>query len=457
MLFLFGCASYNDRVLPYLKQIGDGNYVQAAKELDKNSLLSKPRNRLLFLMEKGKVSHLEGDYQNSNLYFNEADRLLESGLGGVVDGAVGTLVNPMTQVYKGEDFEKFMIHYYKALNYLYLHQTEDAIVEARRISIQTQEQGDKFNDKENRYSKDAFSLMLQGLLYESASDVNNAFIAYRNAADVYLASPDSIYYGVKIPNTLKEDLLRTAYQNGFTSEVGKYEKAFNVKYHYKKTSEGGELIFFWENGIVPAKQQKEFFFSLIKDSNGDMVFSDGNIIVPFYNYDSKKVRSASVQSLRVTYPVYVAKPSYFKTAQLSDTLGSVTFEKAEDINVLAVKTLDQRFAKEMGKTLSRLAVKKSAEYILSESGKNAGKNGKDDALLTGLGYGMQLYSLLSEKSDTRNWQSLPDEINYARIPLKKGDNTISLRLQGANGQEEVKTIHVNGTGGLKFYNYATLR
>eukprot|EP01133_Synstelium_polycarpum_P011254 gene11254-13135_t len=457
MLFLFSCASYNDRIMPYYTQVAGGNYKQAAVELDKNSLLKKPRNKLLLLMEKGKISHLEGDYESSNRYFNEADQLLEDGIGGVMDAAVGTLVNPMTQSYKGEDFEKFMIHYYKALNYFYLNNTEDAIVEARRITLQSQEQGDKFNNKESRYSKDAFSLMLQGLIYEAGRNVNDAFIAYRNAADVYLTASDTTYYGTKIPEGLKKDLIRTAYLNGFQSEQDKYERLFNLKYQAQKSPEGGELILFWENGLAPIKKEKEFFFSLIKNNHGDMVFTDGNIVIPFFDYDPGKVNKASVQSLRVTYPMYVARPPYFNDATASNGTFSIPMEKVEDINVLAFKTLDQRFAKEMGKTLARLAVKKTAEYILSESGKGSGKNGKNDALLTGLGYGMQLYSLLSEKSDTRNWQTLPNSISYARIPLQKGENTISLSLKGSNGQNETKTIQVNGTGNLKFYNYSSLR
>lgn len=457
MLFLFSCASYNDRTLLYYKQIADGNYTQASQELDKNSLLKKPRNKLLLLMEEGKLSHLTGDYQSSNRYFNAADSLLEEGMGGVMDGAVGVLVNPMSQSYKGEDFEKFMIHYYKALNYFYLNNTEDAIVEARRISLQTQEQGDKFNNKESRYSKDAFSLMLQGLIYEGGKDVNNAFIAYRNAADVYLAATDTAYYGTKIPLGLKKDVIRTANLNGFQSEQAKYEKLFNLKYVPEKTPEAGELILFWENGLAPVKQQKEFFFSLVKNSYGDMVFTDGNIVIPFFNYDDSKVNKASVQSLRVTYPMYVARNPYYSSGFVSNGSFTAPLEKVEDIDVLAFKTLDQRFAKEMGKTLARLAVKKSAEYILTESGKNSGKNGKNDPLLTGLGYGMQLYGLLSEKSDTRNWQSLPSKISYTRIPLQKGENNILLHLKGANGQDETKTIRIEGTGGLKFYNYSSLR
>ncbi|TKC58121.1 hypothetical protein FBD94_19415 [Pedobacter hiemivivus] len=460
MLFLFGCSSYNDMIASYYKQISAGNYAEAVKELDKNKLLQKPRNKLLFLMEKGKASHLAGDYESSNQYFNEADQLLENGIGGAMDAVVGTLVNPMTQSYKGEDFEKFMIHYYKALNYVYLNKTEDAIVEARRISLQSQQQGDKFNDKDSRYSKDAFSLMLQGLIYESDRDVNNAFIAYRNAVEVYLKSENQTYYGTKMPDELKRDVLRTAYLNGFTSELGRFEGLFGMKYESKAALEGGEVVFFWENGLAPVKQQEEFFFSLVKGSSGDLFFTNlgGSIIIPFnYGYSDGNFNLNGVESLRATYPKYVARAPYYNSATLSNGAQTVSFEKAEDINELAFKTLSQRFMKEMGKVLTRLAVKKGAEYVLRQSSKGSGKDGKDNSLLEGLGFGMQLYSLLSEKADTRNWQSLPANISYTRIPLQKGNNTITLSLKSASGTEESKTIEITGTGRLQFYNYSTLR
>ena len=446
-------------ITPYYKQMASGNYTEAMKELEKNKLLQKPRNKLLFLMEKGKTAHLMGDYDNSNRYFNEADQLLENGLGGTMDAVVGTLVNPMNQVYKGEDFEKFMIHYYKALNYVYLGKPEDAIVEARRIGLQSQEQGDKFNNKDNRYSKDAFSLMLQGLIYEYDGDMNNAFIAYRNAAEVYLNSKDQTYYGTPMPEELKKDLLRTAAIMGFTAELQRFETIFKLKYTPEKAPEGGELVFFWENGLAPVKEQEEFFFSLVKGEDGSLFFTNvgGTIIIPFSNGYGSNFNVNSVQSLRATFPKYVSRPPFYSSATLTDGKTTVGFEKAEDINELAYKTLQQRFLKEMGKTLSRLAVKKSAEYVLRESSKGTGKNGKDNSLLEGLGFGVQLYSLLSEKSDTRNWQSLPASISYARIPLEKGKNTIKLNLKASNGTEEIKTIEVMGTGRLQFYNYSTLR
>lgn len=458
MLFLLGCATYGDRIIPYYKNVSAGNYTEAEKQLDKNSLIQKPRNQLLFLMEKGRICHLNGEYQKSNLYFNQADSLLDAGLTSTSDAAVGVLLNSMSQRYKGEDVEKFMIHYYKALNYTYLHKTEDAIVEARRITLQAQAQGDKFNNKTNRYSNDAFSLMLQGMLYESDHDINNAFIAYRNAADIYLNSTDKTWYGTTIPLGLQQDVIRTALLNGFTTEADQYQKTFGINYTPVAPAPGGELVFFWENGLAPVKTQVDLFFSLIRDSNGDLFFTDagGGLVIPFdYGGDRRKVNLKSVESLRAAFPKYIPQRPYYAGASIANGQDKVALEKTEDINEIAIRTLQQRTLSEMGKVLSRLAVKKIAEYGLRESAKTS--DGKTNSLLEGLSYGVQLYSLLSEKADTRSWQTLPAYISYARIPLQMGENQISFTLKNANGVDEVKTIKVNGNGGLQFYNFASLR
>jgi hypothetical protein len=259
-----------------------------------------------------------------------------------------------------------------------------------------------------------------------------------------------------MPRNLQQDVMRMADMNGFKSELSRFEELFKTKYISKKQSKGGELIFFWENGIAPVKQQEEFFFSLIKGSNGSLVFSNGgNLFIPYGG--SGDISLNGLSSLRATYPKYVSQPSYYSSAKLSTLTDTVSFEKTEDINTIAVTTLNQRFVKEMSKILTRLAVKKSAEYILKASSNGTGKNGKDNSLLEGLGFGMQLYSLLSEKADTRNWQSLPSVINYTRIPLSEGENNLTLHLKSGGGAEETKTIQINGNGKLQFYNYSTLK
>ncbi|MGZ8510071.1 MAG: COG3014 family protein [Chitinophagaceae bacterium] len=465
---LTSCASYNAQVTDYYSNLRQGNYKKAAESLDNNKLLKKDRNHLLYLLERGKVCHLLQQWDSSNRYFNEADQIMEAARTSAKDIALGTLLNPMMQTYRGEDFEKYLVHYYKALNYLQLGETGDALVEARRITLRTNTQEDKTGNK-NKYAEDAFSLMLQGLIYEKGNDINNAFIAYRNAADVYLENNGS-YYGTKMPEQLKKDLLRIANQNGFTDEVSRYEKLLNISLDMEKPgNEGGELILFWENGSAPVKQQQDIFFTLFKDAGGSFMFADAaglyNVPFDFSNgYSSNDIKLDNLRSFRVALPKYEAQPLAYSRASLQVNDQSYSFEAVENVNTLAFTTLNERMLKELSSTLTRLAVKKLAEAAVRPKEEKEDKNKteeqkkkdkKEKAQREALALGLQLFNFASEKADTRNWQSLPHTIFYTRIPLQKGENRISLQLSGATARSI--QLSVNGNGGLQFQNVCTLK
>ncbi|MEO8404464.1 MAG: hypothetical protein ABI480_07720 [Chitinophagaceae bacterium] len=467
-IMLTSCASYNAQVSDYYGYLQQGDYKKAAKALDKNRLLKKNRNHLLYLLERGKVSHLLHDWESSNTYFNEADDLMESARSSAKDIMLGTLMNPMMQSYKAEDFEKYLVHYYKALNYLQLNQPEEAMVEARRISLRTYAQEDKVTNK-NKYSDDAFSFTLQGMIYEKNGDINNAFIAYRNAADVYEGSNGS-FYGTSMPDQLKKDVLRTAEQNGFIDEKERYEKLFNSVYTKEEAPEGGELILFWENGSAPVKSQQDIWFSLSKGQSGGLFFTDanGNYNVPFntsMGYNTN-FNLEDIRSFRVALPKYETRPLIYSGASLSSNNSTYQLEAAENINTLAFATLKERMLKELSTTLTRLAVKKLTEAAVRPGEKkNDDSKGKTDDekkkeeknrnTREALALGLQLFNFASEKADTRNWQSLPHTIYYTRVPLQKGENKIALRVNG--GASSSKEITVNGDGGLQFLNVCTLK
>jgi uncharacterized protein len=466
-LFLSSCASYNKQAAVYYNNLQEGNYEKAATSLDNNTLLKKGRNQLLYLLERGKVSHLLQQWDNSNHYFNEADQLMEDTRTSAKDIALGTLLNPMMQTYQGEDFEKYLVHYYKALNYLQLGQQDDALVEARRITLRINTQEDKVGNK-NKYSEDAFSLMLQGLIYEKGNDMNNAFIAYRNAADVYLNNNGS-YYGIEMPEQLKKDLLRTAHANGFMNEVSRYEKILNTSFKEESNYEGGELVLFWENGSAPVKQQQDLYFTLFKDAGGSFMFADaaGLYNIPFNlsnGYSSNDIKLEDLRSFRVALPKYEAQPLVYSDASLHVNNEIYSFEPVENVNTLAFSTLNERMLKELSLTLTRLAVKKLAEAAIRPKEEKEDKNKteeqkkkekKEKAQREALALGLQIFNFATEKADTRNWQSLPHTIYYARIPLQKGANTISLQLTG--GSAKSIPLLVNGNGGLQFQNVCTLK
>lgn len=452
---LFSCATYNTQISKYYSQVVGGNYEAADAAIDKIRKLQVNRNKLLYLLEKGKLAHLLHEYENSNRFFNEADSFIEDVRTSAGDVALSVLLNPMMSTYKGEDFEKFMIHYYKALNYLYLGLPDEAMVEARRISLQSYAQQDKTGNKQSRYSDDAFSLMLQGIIYEKNNDLNNAFIAYRNAVDVFLKG-NGVYYNVTIPEQLQKDLLRTAYLNGFTDEQDRYEKLFNRKYAREVAGEGGELVLFWENGLAPVKEEQNFFFALNKDNAGNFFFSDnsGLFVIPFdvssHNVNRNDLKIENLRSFRVAFPRYVEQPTRYHSATVSLNGDTYILEKTEDINAIAFATLKERFLKEAGVTLGRLLVKKMAEMAArpqSDSAKN--KEVREAAALA-----LQIFNFVSEKADTRNWQTLPHTIYYTRIPLKKGENKILLQANPGNASSE---LLVEGRGGIEVRNICTLR
>lgn len=454
MLLLFSCVTYNNRIADYYAAMRNNNYTKAEATLEKTKILQAKRNRLLYLFEKGKMAHLLKQYDSSNVYFNEADVFMEDVRTSAGDIALGTLLNPMMQTYKGEAFEKFMLHYYKALNYLYLGRPDDALVEARRISLSNYALQDK-TKSDNKYNDDAFSLMLQGIIYEQSADWNNAFIAYRNSVDLFLKNNNS-YYGVAIPEQLKQDLLRSAEKNGFTDELGRYEKLMNTSYQKHPEAPGGELVLFWENGLAPVKEEQNFFFALTKDGLGNFSFVDpsGSFNIPFnfasYNIRSSDLKLDDLRSFRVAFPRYVEQPTYYRSASISLNNQQYSLEKAENINALAFTTLRERFLKEMGTALGRLVVKKLAEMAARPKADDKNKDTKEAIALA-----IQAFNFASEKADTRNWQSLPHTIYYTRVPLQKGTNELSFKATGPTNQEI--NLVVEGKGGQQVQSVVTLR
>jgi uncharacterized protein len=422
-------------------------YDKAYMAIDQNKLLLRKRNRLLYLFEKGKMAHLLKQYDSSNLYFNQADLFIEDARTTAGDIAVGTLLNPMMETYKGEDFEKFMVHYYKSMNYLGLGKTEDAMVEARRISLRNYAQQDKAGGNTNRYSDDALALILQGIIYEQSGDMNNAFVSYRNAADVFLKNKGE-WYGVSLPAQLKQDVLRTAAANGFTEDL---------TYQPSATAPGGELVLFWENGLAPVKQEQSFFFALTKDGLGNFNFTDatGSVNVPFIfdnNFNQDNIKLADLRSLRVAFPKYLEQPLSYTQGTVSVNNVQYGFEQAENLNDLAFATLKERFLKDMSKALSRIAIKKIAEAAARPKKDDKNKDEKE-----ALASAIQFFSLISEKADTRNWQTLPHTILYARIPLQTGTNQITVNFSGPNQQAKPVNLVVEGNGRLQVQNICTLR
>src|SRR5690606_26879271 len=96
------------------------------------------------------------------------------------------------------------------------------LVECKRMNIRLNQLSDKYKS-DNKYKRDAFIHLLMGIIYDANKDYNNAFIAYRNALEVYQTDYQKMF-NLGPPEQLKQDLLRTAYLSGFNEELARFEK-----------------------------------------------------------------------------------------------------------------------------------------------------------------------------------------------------------------------------------------
>lgn len=439
------CATYYQSNYEFNRQFESGNLKDAVQTLKKRAGQANGKDRFLYFVNKGLVLSMMGQYEDSNKFFEDAYLFWEDYKTDYFSEGAAYLINPMVTVYRGEDHEHLMLLYYKAMNYLKLGNEEAALVECRRLGIRLQQLSDRYSNN-NKYRHDAFINNLMGIIYDSDKDYNNAFIAYRNAVDTYLTEYDQMF-NISAPSQLKLDLLRTAWLSGFKDEFEKYKTEFNMPAYQYKENEGGELVFFWHNGLAPVKAEWGVNFLVDHGRNGMVTFYNRelnlNFSFPTSGISDNDRRGLSrLEVFRVAFPKYVERPPHFREASLHVADTEYTLELAENINKIAFKVLEERMGHEFAKALMRVALKKASEYALKKEDRGAG------ALLG-------LFNAITEKADTRNWQTLPHSIHYARVPLPEGQSTVSFSLDGDHHTDRTFTYQVK-KGQMYFHTFTSL-
>jgi hypothetical protein len=417
----YSCATYYQANYDFQSKFQKGQFEQSLSFLDNKKKAGKGKDRLLYYFDKGVVCNILGKHQLSNEYFTQADLYIEDFQRNYGYEMLAIISNPMVKPYKAEDFENVMIQYYKAKNYLALGDYNAALVEAKRLNEKLNKISD-IHKKKITYKQDAFGHLLMGLVYDANKDYNNAFIAYRNAYNVY-KDDYSIDYGVNAPLQLKKDILRTAAKTGLWDEVDFFEKQWNIKYAEEK-SNGGEAVFFWQNGLVPVKAEWSINFTIMPGNAGYVTFvnKEWGVNLPFYVGNAEeRNRLADLKIVRVAIPKFEERFSMYNKAFVSFEAKTTEFELAQDINKVAIQNLKDRMLRELGVALLRVALKQTAEIA-------ARKNDKD-----GLGMALSILNAVTEKADTRNWQTLPHAISYTRISLPEGRHEFTVNTTGKRG------------------------
>jgi len=222
VIFLSGCGSTAIRQAQIKQAIVEAqakNLNGVALDVIK-SLKQDSKNSLLYHLESGTLNYLAGNYETSQQYFDQANQIADKlQTISLSNQFLGLMSNPRMTNYRGSQFEKLYINYYRALNSLMLAMKangsrkksflEAAVVDARKINLilsknstpsnQTTSNASQFQSLLNvfdvlmgnldtdklAFKEDAYARYFEGILYELNGEYNDALISYRMAAKLY--------------------------------------------------------------------------------------------------------------------------------------------------------------------------------------------------------------------------------------------------------------------------------
>lgn len=379
---------------------------RALKSLEQQSRQWARRDQVLYLLNKAMLLRMQGDFVASNDIFEQAKQRIDKLYGVSVTEQIGSvIINDLTRQYVGEEFEQVLMHVFEALNYLALGQADAARVEALHIDLKLRQLGKRI--EKNKYTEDAFARYLAGMIYEGQREWSDAMIEYRQAYVAYRVYKKE--YGVPVPHSLKQDLLRLSERVGLTAEMERYETEFGMERGQDmEIREGkGELIYVLSKGLAPVKRENSIF-----------------VLVP-----------PTHTLVKVSLPYYQSRVAPAVAARIRVDGEVIPMEEVEDVRAIAIRTLKTKLPGIRARAIARASIKGTVAYTLKH---------QDNWLL---GVLAELGGLATERADTRSWITLPSNIFLARIPLAPGKHNIELeildRRHAVIARREFRNVTIN--------------
>jgi hypothetical protein len=409
-----GCgAAYSGFMKAPLKRLEGRDYEGALAKLQKPA---GDTDKLLYRLERGLILHYQGEYEASDRQFEKAERLIDKHYTRSVVREVGAfLTNDAIRAYSGEEYERALIHYYRALNSLNLGDTENALVECRKANLRLQDFA-AAAEYELTYRNDAFLQYLTGLLYEAEGEWNDAYISYRDALKGYRAYRET--FGTRMPSALQRDITELAMALGYEEDVEEYSERFDLQPEDLRQPQGVEVIVFAESGFIARKHQREISMPILEEDDGP-VWEVSEKAVHRYHHP-RRYRKVDYW-LRVALPEYVPVRSQVSGVRLSGAGSMVQGVLMEDLDAIAIKSFEEKERT----VLLRTAARALAKYLAVK------KIEEESSVLGAL---FNLFGSSVEAADTRGWLSLPKTIWMVRVWLPPGTADLDLEFLNAGGR-----------------------
>lgn len=358
------------------------------------------KNQVLYYLDLGAVQHDAGKFKDSDESLDKAERRMQELYTKSASKAAGTLIlNDTTADYAGSRFERAMVNAYRSLNYAFLGDRENALVEIRKLSRLLQEYSDAYGAKNTAYKDDAFAQFLSSLLYDDDGRPDDARISREKSRKAYALYASA--YGTPTPSL---------------EPVG-------------EANGGGELVFLHYNGAAPRKVSKSF----------SVAWRDAVIAVNATKDDEAQGGQAVNaihagllgKAITISFPDYEQDPFLIAGSAVEAAGVRANTELASDLSAIARKDLEEAQALIRTRAIARAAIK----YIVAKAAADevAKKYGQDSWQHLLAQAGGAATSAATEFADTRAWATLPAQFRVARLLLPPGRHDVKVTYQGPAG------------------------
>lgn len=397
-LIIFGCSTFDYRADKAQELIRNNKLDDVIKEF-KEKAWKDSDDRLVYLFDYGMAAQIARNYEESTKALLIADQLSEVKDYHSVSRITGSLLlNEGMVQYKGDDYEKILVNAILAVNFLMQNQHDAALVETRKLNQKLYNY--KYEAKKD-YEQNPFAYYLAAMIWEADRKWDDAYIDYKKFQELL---PNFPY--------INQDLYRTASLSQRTEDLKLLKKVYSEAESRKqwKDKNYGEIVLIYQQGWSPRKRP-----------------------------------DPSSPRLPKLFPV---KSRTTRAKMSIEGLGEERSQLVYSVQDTAMKTLGDQYAALAAKRLAGLVSK----AVVADQVRQ-----KNSALGDLAWIGMNIL----DRADTRQWSTLPETFQVARIWAKEGVHKVKvegLNDAGAAAGEEMAPVEVFVKAGKKvFINWRSVR
>ncbi len=366
------------------------------------------KDQLLFMMEAGYALHIAEKYEDSNNVLLKAAKIAQV-IPISASQEVGAMFADQTVTnYRGEDFEKVLVHMYLGINYLMTKNYESAAVEFKAVNNELQKI--KTENGEARYKQNIMAKYLTAIAHELRADLNNS-------------EEDREYAEVEYRQILK-------------LKPNLYMAKNDYQYLRTKNAPMGELVVIFQSGRTPIKVSRGKLLedpsmnTAVRGSLNSQSLAAGVTIAAVMN---------TIGLADNPIPKFKMQSNKTKYVQVSVLNQLISTEMLEDIEQTAMKNMEDDYGRLRAKVAASFVIKAvtaiaagvAAEQATRRLAKASSALSSLVGLAVGAGTGAALFATV--RADLRCWHFLPANLQLGRMRLKPGKYTAKVQYIGFNG------------------------